>query len=101
MTVDRRDRAEPRRAFTAGELIHIQAECVSMPCCGFTYDAIYSLEDGTYTCPNCAEDEVSPGPAGSTTGEKTCGCGHPVSRCAPERCSHPFASNARGMGDQP
>lgn len=27
-------------------------------------------------------------------GEKTCGCGHPVSRCAPENCSHAFARAA-------
>lgn len=29
-----------------------------------------------------------------------CGCGHPVARCAPERCSHRFAHNALGLGDE-
>jgi len=28
-------------------------ELVSMPCCGFTFDAAHCDADGSYTCPVC------------------------------------------------
>jgi hypothetical protein len=33
--------------------------CVVMHCCGFTFDAVHTDEDGGYSCPACAE--ISPG----------------------------------------
>jgi hypothetical protein len=50
--------------------------------------------DGSYAdrCACCGEGENHP--------NHVCGCGHPIKDCAPERCSHAFAHNALGLGDE-